>query len=349
MRRKVGIIGHFGGGQHYCDGQTVKTQELAMLLEQTGQFDIKRVDTYFNKCNKMKLAIDVLLCLFTCKDVFLLVADKGMNFFLPFLYYFSKGKRINVYHYIIGSEILSMVQQNPRLVKYLNSFAVNWFEYESGTCVLKKKGVLNADTLPNMKLITPVDQPEVYPTDEKQYRFCTFSRVIPEKGIPEAIHAIREINAENGKSIARLDIYGPVDAGFESEFMDMVNANRAFVTYKGVAESHQSVMILKNYYAVLFPTRWLGEGMAGTIIDAFAAGVPVIASDWNANGELITNGSNGVIYPSENLKSLKNAVVWAMKNPEKMNQMRTACRESFERYKPEAILTTILSEMQRHG
>ena len=130
---KVGIIGKFGTNGNWYDGQTVKTKNLAMLLEGTGEGTLTRVDTcYFRKKN-VKLMLDTLRCMFTCDHVFLMVSVNGMNFYLPFLHYLNKLTHRRIYHYIIGSELLEMVKNNPKLVTYLNSLDTNWFEYESGT------------------------------------------------------------------------------------------------------------------------------------------------------------------------------------------------------------------------
>jgi glycosyltransferase involved in cell wall biosynthesis len=50
--------------------------------------------------------------------------------------------------------------------------------------------------------------------------------------------------------------------------------------------------VLRDYFALLFPIYYIGEGFAGTAIDAFSAGVPVIASDWKYNSEVIKEGIN---------------------------------------------------------
>lgn len=64
---------------------------------------------------------------------------------------------------------------------------------------------------------------------------------------------------------------------------------------------NQSTEVLKNYDALLFPTYYEGEGFAGTIIDAFAAGLPVIASDWKYNSEIIKQGITGVITKTHSI------------------------------------------------
>lgn len=54
------------------------------------------------------------------------------------------------------------------------------------------------------------------------------------------------------------------------------------------------------------------EGMAHSILEAFAAGVPVIASDIEPNYELIKNGWNGILVPmeprKENVESIRESV-----------------------------------------
>lgn len=345
MKNRVGIIGKFGANENWCDGQTIKTKNLAMLLEKTKKFSFVKADTCYFKRKNIKLMFESLLCMFTCDHIFLMVSVNGMNFYLPFLHYLNKLTRRKIYHYIIGSELLEMVDKNPKLVKYLNSLTVNWFEYESGTQYLKSKGVTNVSTLPNFKILTPVDEPVMYDESSENFRFCTFSRVMAEKGITEAINTISKINEEHGKVIATLDIYGQLEPKYEAEFKDLIMKNPDCVAYKGIVDSQKSAEVLKDYYALLFPTTWVGEGFPGTAIDAFAAGLPVIASDWNANKEIIKHNINGIIYPNKDMQTLKDAVEWSLKETETMKKMRFENRAEFERYTPNSVLQVILSKM----
>lgn len=350
MHEKIGVIGHFGIGHDLYDGQTVKTRNLVMLLEKYGYAPTIRVDTYLFKekklLNPVKLLLKTLLCMFTCKHVFLLVSVNGMKFYLPFLYYLNKLTKRHIYHYVIGSELLAMVDEDPGLVLYLNALDANWFEYESGTKYLQSKGVKNVSTLANFKLIVPVEQMIAY--SDEQYRVCTFSRVMEEKGITEAILAVCDLNEEFDSEKVLLDIYGPVESKYEQLFSQLLEENRHCVRYKGIVESDCSVEVLKEYYALLFPTRWGGEGFPGTIIDAFASGIPVIASDWNANKELIRHGNQGIIYPNDGISSLKDAVRWAIQNPERMSEMRHNSRAEFVKYLPETVAKVIIGALQNN-
>ena len=347
MKQKVGIIGKFGADGVWVDGQTIKTKNLAMLLEKTEQFSLVKADTCYFKRKNLKLLMDSLRCMFHCKHVFLMVSVNGMKFYLPFLHYLNKITHRKIYHYIIGSELLEMVKEDPKLVKYLNSLAANWFEYDSGTKYLRDQGVENVSTLPNFKVLVPVEKPIDYDQSSDIFRFCTFSRVMEEKGITEAIETVRAINDEQGRICVTLDIYGQIEPCYQLKLNELVLSNSDCVAYKGIVDSQSSVDVLKNYYALLFPTKWAGEGFPGTLVDAFAAGIPVIASDWNANKEIVHNDEQGIIYPNGEMLTLKDAINYSLTEKEKMADMRHKSRREFDRYTPNAILQAILEEMNQ--
>ena len=345
--KKVAIIGHFGGKETFYDGQTIKTKNLEALLSGQKDLSVRRVDTYYSKRNKVKLLWETLRALLACEHIFLLVSVNGMKVFLPLLHHLNRFAKRHIYHYVIGSELLELVEQDRGLVRYLNSLDANWFEYESGTRRLQQYGVKNVVTVPNFKNLTPVPEASEYRNDRSIHTFCTFSRVMREKGITEAVEAVSRLNAEASGVIARLDIYGPVDSSYQEEFDRLLTQHPDCVTYKGCVDSQKSVETLKDYYALLFPTRWAGEGLPGTVIDAYAAGVPVIATDWNANKEIIAHGKQGIIYPSDGLETLYDAVVWAMEHEEAWNRMRVTCRAEFTRYMPETVLALIRDTMNK--
>ncbi len=343
--KQIGIIGHFGGNKEFFDGQTIKTKNLKEILSDRRSESIFCVDTYLNNDHKMELLGQTIKCLFLCDRIFILLSENGMKFYLPFLYYVNKLFRRRIFHYIIGSELLTLVEQDPKLVKYLNALEVNWFEYASGTEFLQSRGVDNVVTLPNCKKLRAVAPDMVMPFTETPLRFCTFSRVMPEKGITKAIQTIVAINQKYGKTVATVDIYGVVEDSYQEAFSLLLKEHPESAAYRGIVDSKKSVEVLKNYYALLFPTSWPGEGFPGTVLDAFASGIPVIASDWNANKELITHKQTGLLYPREGMEDLESAVRWAMEHTAEMNTMRKLCREEFEKYTPEQIGTVICSAL----
>ena len=83
---------------------------------------------------------------------------------------------------------------------------------------------------------------------------------------------------------------------------------------------------------MLFHTYWHGEGFPGIIIDAFVAGLPVVATDWSMNGELIKAGVNGWLIPPLNAEALANVMERIMDNKEALKSKSIACQESARRY-----------------
>ena len=100
--------------------------------------------------------------------------------------------------------------------------------------------------------------------------------------------------------------------------------------------------VIKDYFALLFPTFWKGEGFPGTIVDAFSAGLPVIASDWNYNSEIVKNKINGILYPNDEMDDLYQAMKWMIDNNNIITSMKKNCIETACRYQPDEYICKIV-------
>ena len=52
-KKRIAIIGHFGGKEDFLDGQTVKTKILYEELKHATDWEIKKVDTYYKSKNPL--------------------------------------------------------------------------------------------------------------------------------------------------------------------------------------------------------------------------------------------------------------------------------------------------------
>ena len=116
------------------------------------------------------------------------------------------------------------------------------------------------------------------------------------------------------------------------------------MSYMGCTDFDKSVDAITDSMALLFPTYWPSEGFPGTIIDAYAAAVPVIASDWNANSEIIRNFETGWVYPNEKVKNLDESIEWAVEHQEEMALMRKNCTLFATRYTPDFVMRRIIEK-----
>ena len=341
MKKKIAILGHFGGNNDFLDGQTVKTKILYNELKEKTDWSIQKIDTYWKRKNPVKLIIYTLSALIAKKDIIVLLSINGMKMFFPILYIFSKIWNVRVYHDVIGGNLDKYVEQYPKFKKYLKSFTINWVETDILKNGLKKNGILNCDVIPNFKNLTILSE-EMPDRFDLPFRFCTFSRVMKEKGIEIAIKAIEEINREKGYEFCTLDIYGAVDNAYENRFKAIIAKAGKSISYCGLVPYDKSVDVLKKYYALLFPTYWKGEGFPGTIVDAFSAGLPVIASDWNSNSEIIKNGQNGFLYPSESIKTLKDGIIMITTDSDNICLMKRNCILEAQKYQPDIYIRKIV-------
>lgn len=343
----IAIIGRVAEGVDLYDGQTVTTRILRDELRKS--FDDTKiicVDTYQYKRHLMRCFLNTLNALLQCEHLIILLSRNGCRFYFPFLYYANKLLHRKIYHRVIGGNLGGGVEQYPVWVKYLNSFSVNWVEGTAQLNQLVNLGITNAVetyTFRNSQIITQSEFPDY---TGAPYRFCTFCRVTKSKGISEAIHAVMRINQMRG-DIAKLDIYGPLEEPYRQEFEELLALAGDSVRYMGSVPPEKSVDTLKDYFVHLFPTTWKGEGMPGTLVDAFASGLPTIATDWNQNADVLTEGVTGFCYDWRKPELLAEKMLYAIDHPGQIAEMRFSCIKEAEQYTPDVVMEQIIREIEK--
>lgn len=342
-KQQICIIGHFGGEKEHYDGQTIKTIITYDEFCKHIGYSVPKVDTFYKSERRIYLLVKSLFYIIKSKHIFILLSVNGLRFYLPILWIASKLLHKKIYHIVIGGDLHNDVKSHLKWIKYLNSFVVNWIETHITITELQKLGVVNAEFMPNFKNIQINETNNLVYFTEAPFKFCTFSRVSHEKGIAEAITAVEAINKQFGYNIALLDIYGKIDSDYEERFLSILENTSSAITYKGVVSHNESTTIMKNYHALLFPTFYVNEGIAGSLIDALFAGLPVIATDWNVNATVIEHKITGIIY-SDNT-NLKETLEWAIKNPTEINNMKVLCLEKAVDYLPDKHIKRIIERM----
>ena len=67
-------------------------------------------------------------------------------------------------------------------------------------------------------------------------------------------------------------------------------------------------MVAAGYDAVLLPSYHEGEGHPAVVLEAYAAGVPVVATDWLSLPELVEDGVRGFLVPVRSPEKIREAV-----------------------------------------
>ncbi|MEK4201685.1 glycosyltransferase family 4 protein [Cytobacillus sp. FSL K6-0265] len=333
---RVGICGHFGEGKDFYDGQTVKTKTLTEELQNLfGTDEVTYMDTYNWKGNPFALLLRCISIFKNSKSVIMLPAQNGLKIFIPLFIILNRIFKRRIYYVVIGGWLPDYLDNQRKYLNGLKNFDCIFVETLSMSNKLQKLGLNNVSVMPNFKKISILSKSELSMVSEKPFKLCTFSRVLKEKGIEDAINAVIKINSSAGREVYVLDIYGQIAPDYEDTFHEIMTASPDYINYKGVIPYNKVVDILKDYYLMLFPTYYIGEGFAGTILDAFASGLPVVASDWRYNSELIQDGKTGRIIPCKNVEKLAETLLYYMENQEEIKYMREKCIDEAYKYTPE--------------
>ena len=100
--------------------------------------------------------------------------------------------------------------------------------------------------------------------------------------------------------------------------------------------------MLKDYFALLFPTHYFTEGIPGTIIDAYAAGVPVISAKWQSYADIIDESQTGLCYEFDNIKEFEHILNNVALDPRQIVSLKQNCIKQAEAYLPDNAMNILL-------
>lgn len=347
MKTKICMIGHLGGTEPFYEGQTVKTRNLEQALRRYGpQLTIYKADTFDFRRNRCKFLGDLITGIVSCDRILLCVSRGGRRVFFPLMYVLSRFFHKRVFHCAIGGRLADEAAGSARVKKYVRSFRKNWVESRQLEQTLHDLGIVNAEYLPNFKFL-PEMTPEQLPARwEKPLRCVIFSRVSAEKGVGDAIDTVVGINRKRAENAIELDIYGAIQEDFAQELEQRLAQAGGAVRYCGTVDPDKSVSVIRGYDVLLFPTRRsFGEGMPGTIIDALASGVPVIARRWRYCDEMLTHGETGYCYDFDQPQLLEYWLEYALSHREELPSMGRNCLSAARQYSVQAVAPVMVQEL----
>lgn len=333
--KKVCVIGHFGFGKALLNGQTIKTKVVSECIEEKyGSDEVKKIDTSGGVKTLFKAPFQCMQALKNARNVIMFPAYNGVRVYAPLLAALRRLYKGRKLHYVvIGGWLPMYTEKFKGLAKRLKTFDCIYVETMEMKEQMEGQGFQNVVLMRNCKKITPLKTEELVCSHETPYRLCTFSRVMKEKGIEDAVVAVKEANHRLGKMVYELDIYGQVDGKQTAWFESLQRSFPDFVRYRGEVPFDKSVEVLKDYFLLLFPTRLFAtEGIPGTVIDAYGAGVPVIGSRWVHFSEMIDEKETGIGYEMFQVDALVQVLVEVAGNPEAINAMKKRCLEKCKNF-----------------
>ena len=143
-------------------------------------------------------------------------------------------------------------------------------------------------------------------------------RLAPEKGVRTLVDAWVRVG---GRFTLKVVGGGPLEG--------QLGATPPGVEWLGHAPRTVVLDLMRDASFLIFPSEWY-EVLPVTLLEAFATGLPVIASGLGAVAEIVEDGVTGRHFRPGDADDLAAAVEWAILHPAEVAAMGQAARTEFE-------------------
>ena len=317
---KIMVVGNYGIDNR-LNGQSARTRTItSTLMEMKGKYRIVIIDT---KKKNIKIFLQFVFNAFLAKKIVIMPAQKSLK---PIIMFLSLINALNKTSYIvIGGWLDEAIEKNPQIVKKFKKMNCLLVQTESLKSFLVEKGI-RAKVLCNYRIYR-----NGFQMRQKTKDFVFYSRIRKDKGIELAINAVLQINNTRNKQIC-LDIYGPIDDDYKNEFESLVRKSN-MINYCGIINGNEKIIeTLSGYNVLLFPTFYEGEGYPGAILESITSGVPIIASDWKYNKEIIEGDNSGVIIKPKSEEDLMEKMLLLLDNRKLLLKLSENCLKASKKY-----------------
>ncbi len=168
--------------------------------------------------------------------------------------------------------------------------------------------------------------PKQIGVSDSEFKVVSLGRLVKEKGFDVLINGWRkpaDLSKSRNKRSLTLIGDGP-------EFLRLSQLAGHDVTIQLTGQLDHSVAMeqVQSSSVLVFPSRW-SEPFGLGIIEAMAAGKPVIASNIGGPAEIVENGVTGILVEPDNPNAIARALAQLENNPQQVLEMGKAARERY--------------------
>ncbi|MDH3587772.1 MAG: glycosyltransferase family 4 protein [Gammaproteobacteria bacterium] len=168
-----------------------------------------------------------------------------------------------------------------------------------------------------------------YQSDGARANGLFVGRLYPEKGLQQLADAAVSVPGAN------IDIIGT------GPLENMLSKHGCFSVHGWKTPSEVHAAMRRASY-LLVPSIWY-ETFGLIVIEAFANGLPVIASRIGALQELVTDGVTGLLFDPGSAPDLREKIAWAKSHPDELLEMGKRARREYEsKYTSDSNYQTLL-------
>lgn len=113
----------------------------------------------------------------------------------------------------------------------------------------------------------------------------------------------------------------------------------AYVKFNGAYAQGEAVERMRETDVIVMPSRW--EGCPYEVLEAFQAGVPIVASEVGGLLDVVRNGENGLLVAPEDSEALCDAVLCLLREPQRRRRLAEQGRADLGQYTADTMATAI--------
>lgn len=147
------------------------------------------------------------------------------------------------------------------------------------------------------------------------------------KGILEFIEVIR--TAKNSTNRIKGKVLGKIFSSKENAFIQAA-INEGLISYEGVQTGELKKEHFRTADLFLFPSFFESENFPTVIIEAFAAGLPVVATNWRGITDQVINGHNGFLHEPHDIKGMAASIMELERDQAMYKRFSVNARQDFE-------------------
>lgn len=350
---RILLIGNSGLKKGQMDGQTIKVRLYLKKIKDEG-FHVSFVDLEgfakhpFSTLRKIKFEIK------KSDRIVLLTAERGSRILIPFINRVNKKFKKPFIFPLIGTSVLHY-SIDTLTIKQKNDFILNCEfgnikpskkllnELSKITYILPETEMLtnvfrqfyrltNIYTLTNFREILDIktEANDIRPSRLNHLEAIYLSRVIEEKGIIDLLTAIQNVNKNN--ELVHINIYGENLLDNEQNKLFKKLTNNSWSHYFGPVSFENVIETIRPNDLFIFPTKFVGEGTPGVIVESLLAGVPILSSNFPQATQLLKENYDCILFKMCDTNDLEEKILQIVNDKSLLIKLKEHALISADRY-----------------
>lgn len=216
---------------------------------------------------------------------------------------------------------------------------ISYVDYHIVASDFSKKALEYDGVLDNHIFLVPygidenrfINEPRNY--EKGKLNLIYVGEVNQRKGIYQICEAAKILNNPNIE-------FNIIGSGYESQ-KELFAPYEKHVTFHGPQFFEKLQNHFKHNHVFLFPS--MGDGFGLVLLEAMAAGLPIIASCNSAGPDIVSEGNNGFLIDACDTNMLVDRIMWCYNHMDELERMSNNARSTAKEYSWEKYNNAIVS------